>query len=84
MDLDIVAGHHFSSGGSKILRGEPSIIANDQTPSIESVLLEILCYCLSTDPHVIKGEILGDNPSPAISTEFDRITHNNLLCPPCS
>ena len=37
MDFDIVAGQHFSSGSSKILRGEAGIIADDQT-SLSSLL----------------------------------------------
>jgi hypothetical protein len=81
MDLDIVAGYHLSSGSSKILRGEASIIANDQTSFIESVFLEIFCYGLSTDAHIVEGEIFGDNPSPPISAEFDWISHNNLFAP---
>jgi hypothetical protein len=48
VDSDIIAGYHLSSGGSKILRGEPSIIANNQTSFIKSTFLEIFCYGLST------------------------------------
>ena len=78
VDFDIVAGYHLSSGSSKILRGEASIIANYQTSFIESILLEIFCYSLSTDAHIVEGEILGDNPSPPISAEFDWISHDWL------
>jgi len=71
VDPDIVAGYHLSSGGSKILRGETSIIANDQALFIEPILLEIFRYGLSTDADIVEGEILGDNPSPPIGAEYD-------------
>ena len=82
VDFNIVASYHFSSGSSKILRGEASIIANDQASFIESTLPEIFCYSLSTDAHIIEGKIFGDNPAPPISTEFDWISHNDLFVPP--
>ena len=81
MNFDIIAGYHLSSGSSKILRGKASIIANDQTSFIESILFEIFRYGLSTDAHIVEGEIFGYNPSPPISAEFDWISHNNLFAP---
>jgi hypothetical protein len=81
VDFDIVAGYHLSSGSGKILRGETSIIANDQTSFVKPTFLEIFCYGLSTDAHIAEGEIIGDNPSPPISAEFDWISHNNVFAP---
>jgi hypothetical protein len=81
VDFDIVASQYLSSGGSEILGGEPSIVAYYQTSFVELVLLEVFCYRLSTDAHVIEGEILGDNAPPPIGTKFNRISHNSLLSP---
>jgi hypothetical protein len=75
VDFDIVASYHLSSGSSKILRGEASIIANDQALFIEPILLEIFCYGLGADAHIVEGEILGDNPPPPISAELDWIVY---------
>jgi hypothetical protein len=79
MDPDVVAGYHLSSGSSKILRSEASIIPNDQAFFSEAGLLEIFRYCLSTDAYIVKGEILSDNPSPPIRAKFNWIGHNNLV-----
>jgi hypothetical protein len=75
MDSDIVAGYHLSSSSSKILRCEASIIANDHALFIKSILLEIFRYSLSTDAHIVEGEIFGDNPSPPIGAKFYWISH---------
>jgi hypothetical protein len=71
MNPYIIAGYHLSGGSSKILRGETSIIPNDQAFFSETGLLEILRYGLSTNAHIIECEIIRDNPSPPIGTKFD-------------
>ena len=35
-------------------------------------MFKIASYTLGTNTHIIEGEILSDNPSPAISTKFYR------------
>ena len=79
MNPDIITGYHFSSGSSKILRGEASILPNDQALFIKAGLLEIFRYGLSTDTHIVEREIIGDNPSPPIGAKFNWINHNSLL-----
>ena len=79
MNPDIVTDYHLSGGSSKILRGETSIIPNDQALLSETGLLKILRYGLSTKAHIVEGEIIRDNPPPPIGAKSNWISHSNLL-----
>jgi hypothetical protein len=79
MNSDIVAGYHLGCCSGKILRGETSIIPNDQALFSKTGLSKILRYGLSTNAHIVEGEIISDNPPPPIGAKSNWISHSNLL-----
>ena len=79
MNPDIVAGYYLGCCSSKILRGETSIIPNDQALFSKTGLSKILRYGLSTNAHIVEGEIIRNNPPPPIGAKSNWISHSNLL-----
>jgi hypothetical protein len=77
VDFDIIAGYYLSCGGSKILGGKASIIADNQALFVKARLLEIFGHGLGTDAYIVKGEILSDNSPPPIGAKLDWARHMN-------
>jgi hypothetical protein len=73
--LYAITGDYFGGGCRKVLRGETGIIADYQTLVGQSRLPKIISYPLSTGPHVIEGEILSYNRSPAVGAKLNGITN---------
>jgi hypothetical protein len=66
---DPIGGSNLGGGGSEILGGEPGIITHNQASRGKTRTIKVIGHTLGTYPHVIKGEIIGDNPSPAIGAK---------------
>jgi hypothetical protein len=75
VDFYTFTGNHFSRRRRKVLGSKAGIIADYQPPTGQSCLFQVVSNALSTGPDIIKGEILGDNRSPAIGTKFNGVTN---------